>query len=238
LERVLEVKNIEVFYGAIKALDGVSIYVGAGETVSVIGANGAGKTTLLKTITGLLKPKEGDILFEGRSIKNLRPDERVKIGIVMVPEGRRIFPHLTVKENLELGAYLLSDKKTKVELLDLALSAFPRLNERLNQKAGTLSGGEQQMLAIARALMGAPKCLLLDEPSMGLSPILTREIFSLIKGIEEKRNISIILVEQNAHVALNISNRAYVLENGRMFAEGRSLDMRNNPKIIEAYLGV
>lgn len=235
---MLEVKKIDVFYGVIKAIDELSIKVDQGETVAIVGANGAGKTTLLKTISGLIRPRTGDILFEGKSIKKLRPDQIVRMGIVMVPEGRNIFPHLTVRENLDLGAYVTSYKRSRSNPLELVLSTFPRLKERLRQPAGTLSGGEQQMLAIGRALMSDPKLLLLDEPSMGLSPIVTREIFSLIKTIERERNISILLVEQNAHMALEVSKRAYVLENGRLFMEGPSKEMMNHPKIIEAYLGL
>ncbi|MCX7856757.1 MAG: ABC transporter ATP-binding protein [Deltaproteobacteria bacterium] len=235
---MLKIKEIDVFYGPIKAIDKVSLYLDHGETVAIIGANGAGKTTLLKAISGLLKPRSGEIMFQGKNIKNLRADEIVKMGIVMVPEGRKVFPHLTVQENLDLGAYLISEKKLKARLMDLVLSTFPRLKERLKQMAGTLSGGEQQMLAMGRALMSAPRLLLLDEPSMGLSPIVTREIFGLIAKIKKENEISIILVEQNAHMALEVSQRAYVLENGRLFLEGMSKDMKNHPKIIEAYLGV
>lgn len=235
---MLEVKEIEVFYGAIKAIDRLSISVGEKETVAIIGANGAGKTTLLKTICGLLKPKDGDILFEGKSIKKLGPDLIVRMGIAMVPEGRKIFPYLTVKENLDLGGYTTKERKIRAELMDLVLSTFPRLKERLKQPAGTLSGGEQQMLAIGRALMSAPRLLLLDEPSMGLSPIVTREIFELIRTIQKEKNISMLLVEQNAHMALETSKRVYVLENGRVFIEGKADEMKNHPKIIEAYLGL
>ncbi len=235
---MLEVKEIDVFYGVIKAIDSLSINVNFGETVAIIGANGAGKTTLLKTISGLLRPTSGDILFEGKSIKRMRPDAIVKMGIVMVPEGRKVFPYLTVKENLDLGAYQTSDKKLRSELMELVLSTFPRLKERLKQPAGTLSGGEQQMLAIGRALMSSPRLLLLDEPSMGLSPIVTREIFALIKKIGTERKISMLLVEQNAHFALEVSKRVYVLENGRLFMEGPSKDLKNDPKILKAYLGL
>ncbi|MCS7280223.1 MAG: ABC transporter ATP-binding protein [Desulfobacterota bacterium] len=235
---MLEVKKIEVYYEVIKAIDQLSISVGRLETVAIIGANGAGKTTLLRTIAGLIKPKTGDITFEGKSIVNLKPYEIVKRGIVMVPEGRRVFSNLTVFENLDLGGYLIKDKKKKSELLEIVLTTFPRLRERLKQLAGTLSGGEQQMLAIGRALMGSPKVLLLDEPSMGLSPVITEEIFSLLKKIQRESEISIVLVEQNAHIALDVSKRVYILENGRVFMEGVSSELKTNPKVVEAYLGL
>lgn len=235
---LLEIDNITVKYGSITALKDVSLYIRKGEMLSVIGANGAGKTTLLKTISGVLKPVAGDIRFDGFSIKQLRPDKIVKQGIVMVPEGRKIFPDLTVKENLELGSYTIKDGVLKKELFELVLKTFPRLKDRLKQHGGTLSGGEQQMLAMGRALMGNPRLLLLDEPSMGLSPIFTREIFSLIELIRKEKNISIIIVEQNAHMALEHSQRAYVLENGQITMEGLSSELKNNPKVIEAYLGV
>ena len=235
---LLEIDNITVKYGSITALKDVSLYIRKGEMLSVIGANGAGKTTLLKTISGVLKAVAGDIRFDGFSIKQLRPDKIVKQGIVMVPEGRKIFPDLTVKENLELGSYTIKDGVLKKELFELVLKTFPRLKDRLKQHGGTLSGGEQQMLAMGRALMGNPRLLLLDEPSMGLSPIFTREIFSLIELIRKEKNISIIIVEQNAHMALEHSQRAYVLENGQITMEGLSSELKNNPKVIEAYLGV
>ncbi|MCX7966246.1 MAG: ABC transporter ATP-binding protein [Syntrophorhabdaceae bacterium] len=235
---LLRVDNVTVKYGNIPALRGVSLYIDRGEMISVIGANGAGKTTLLKTISGLLKPVQGNIRFGSLNIENLRPDRVVKKGIVMVPEGRKIFPDLTVKENLELGAYTIKDRTIKKELFELVLSTFPRLKERLKQHGGTLSGGEQQMLAMGRALMGNPKLLLLDEPSMGLSPIFTREIFSLIELVRKEKNISIIIVEQNAHMALEHSQRTYILENGEIIMEGFSSDLKHNQRVIEAYLGV
>lgn len=235
---ILKVEGVTVKYGNIAALREVSLFIKHGEMLSVIGANGAGKTTLLKTISGLLKPEMGDIKYDGFNIKNLSPDKIVKQGIVMVPEGRKIFPDLTVYENLELGAYTIKDKRLKKELFELVLETFPRLKERLKQHGGTLSGGEQQMLAMGRALMGNPKLLLLDEPSMGLSPILTREIFSLIQLIRKEKNISIIIVEQNAHMALEHSLRAYILENGQITMEALSCDLKHDPKVIEAYLGV
>jgi branched-chain amino acid transport system ATP-binding protein len=204
----------------------------------VVGANGSGKSTLLKTITGLVKPLSGEVLLEGRSLKGMRPDRIVKLGITMVPEGRRVFPDMTVKENLELGGYALSNKELSRELFDLILVTFPRLKERLKQHAGTLSGGEQQMLAMGRALMGNPRLLLLDEPSMGLSPKMTQEIFSLVRLINVEKGISMILVEQNAHMALEHSHRTYVLENGSVVLSGASSELKHDPKVIEAYLGV
>ncbi|HPP42044.1 MAG TPA: ABC transporter ATP-binding protein, partial [Syntrophorhabdaceae bacterium] len=219
---LLNVQGITVNYGSISALRDVSLWADQGELVSVIGANGAGKTTLLKTVSGILRPAKGNIEFDGRDITRLRPEKIVKSGVVMVPEGRRIFPDLTVKENLELGAYTIKDRHLKKTLFELVITTFPRLKERLKQHGGTLSGGEQQMLAMGRALMGDPRLLLLDEPSMGLSPIITREIFGLIELIRREKSISIILVEQNAHMALEHSQRAYVLENGEIVMEGPS----------------
>ncbi len=235
---VLSIRDLEVHYGVIKAIDKVSLTIEKGQILSVIGANGAGKTTLLKTITGIIKPLKGTIEFEGVSIEGLKPEKIVKHGITMVPEGRRVFPHLSVKENLELGAYAINNSRLEAELFDLVLSTFPRLGERIKQLAGTLSGGEQQMLAIGRALMSNPKLLLLDEPSMGLSPIITKEIFLLIDSINREKGISMILVEQNAHIAIEHSHIASVLENGRIVLTGTSAEMKNNPRVIEAYLGV
>jgi branched-chain amino acid transport system ATP-binding protein len=222
----------------IGALDSVSLEVRKGEILSIIGANGAGKSTLLKSITGLIRPASGAIDLDGTGITRLRTDVIVRMGVTMVPEGRRIFPDLTVKENLELGGFCVSDKEVRRETFDLIVTAFPRLKERMRQHAGTLSGGEQQMLAMGRALMSHPKLLLLDEPSMGLSPIITREIFSLITRINKEKNISIVLVEQNAHMALLHSHRSCVLENGRITLEGLSGEIKHDPRIIEAYLGV
>lgn len=231
------IKNLEVRYGPIKALDDVSLNSDESEIIALIGANGAGKSTLLKTICGLIRPSKGKIYFSGMDLTKLTTDKIVKNGITMVPEGRRIFPNLTVQENIEIGGYLLTDKKIYNENYDFVLSLFPRLRERLKQYAGTLSGGEQQMLAIARALMSNPKILLLDEPSMGLSPKITSEIFRLIKDINNERKITIILVEQNAKLALEYSNRAYVLEIGKIILSGFSKDVKNNPEIVKAYLG-
>jgi len=234
----MKIEGLSVNYGAIRALDDVTMEVRQGEVLSVIGANGAGKSTLLRTITGIVKPVAGTITFNGTNIKGLRPDKIVRLGIMVVPEGRRIFPDLSVKENLELGGHAIDDRSLKKELYTLILATFPRLKERLKQHAGTLSGGEQQMLAMGRALMGNPKLLLLDEPSMGLSPIVTREIFSLIGLINKEKGISMILVEQNAHMALEHSERAYVLENGRITLWGPSTEIKSNPGVVEAYLGV
>jgi len=235
---LLEIDRITVKYGSITALKDISLYIKKGEMLSVIGANGAGKTTLLKTISGVLKPITGDLRFNGFSIKQSRPDKIVKQGIIMVPEGRKIFPDLTVKENLELGGYTIKDRMLKRQLFELVLNTFPRLKDRLKQHGGTLSGGEQQMLAMGRALMGNPRLLLLDEPSMGLSPIFTKEIFSLIELVRKEKNISIIIVEQNAHMALEHSQRTYILENGQITVEGLSSELKNNTRVIEAYLGV
>lgn len=235
---LMKIEGLQVSYGAIMALDNVALEVYPGEILSVIGANGAGKSTLLKAITGIVKTAAGTILFNGTSIRGVRPDRIVKLGITMVPEGRRIFPDLTVKENLDLGGYAIDDHHLKKDLFALIVTTFPRLKERLKQHAGTLSGGEQQMLAMGRALMGNPKLLLLDEPSMGLSPIITREIFSLIRLINREKGISMILVEQNARMALEHSERTYVLENGRITMHGPSADIKSSPTVIQAYLGV
>ncbi len=234
----MRISHLCVRYGSLRALHGVSLEVNEGEILSIIGANGAGKTTLLKTVSGLLRPESGDISYRGRNINRERPDRLVQMGICMVPEGRRVFPNLSVKENLELGAYTVSRRRLRQQLFDLTLHTFPKLKERLSQHAGTLSGGEQQMLAVGRALMGNPQLLLLDEPSMGLSPIITKEIFSLIRNINTEKGISMILVEQNAHIALEHSHRTYVLETGRVVMEGLSNVVKCNPAIIEAYLGL
>ena len=233
----MTITDLQVRYGAIKALDGLNIEVKKGEILSVVGANGAGKTTLLKTIAGILRPSMGTIEYQGKPIARTRPDRIVRLGICLVPEGRRIFPDLTVRENLELGGYAVNGRTLKKGLFDLSLQTFPRLKERLQQAAGTLSGGEQQMLAVGRALMGNPQLLLLDEPSMGLSPIVTREIFMLIQKINLEKGISMVLVEQNANLALDFSHRAYVLETGRVVMEGESATVKRDPAVIDAYLG-
>jgi branched-chain amino acid transport system ATP-binding protein len=234
---LMSVSNLNVSYGSIRAIHGVNLEVHEGEILSIIGANGAGKTTLLKTLTGLLRPESGQITYRGKSIGRERPDRLVQMGICMVPEGRRVFPDLTVKENLELGGYSVKSRHLRQELFDLSLHTFPRLRERLAQHAGTLSGGEQQMLAVGRALMANPRLLLLDEPSMGLSPIITREIFSLIRTINTEKRISMMLVEQNAHMALEHSHRTYVLETGKVVMEGISSQIKCDPAVVEAYLG-
>ncbi len=235
---LMRIGDLRVSYGPVTALDGVTLEVHKGEVLSLIGANGAGKSTLLRTVAGILKPLSGSIEFAGRSITRQRPDRIVRLGISMVPEGRQIFPDLTVRENLEVGGHVLKGRHAKQALFEMVLATFPRLRERLHQHAGTLSGGEQQMLALGRALMADPQLLLLDEPSMGLSPIMTREIFSLIKKINDEKGISILLVEQNAHMALDYSGRAYVLETGRIVMEGKSADIKCSPAVVEAYLGV
>jgi branched-chain amino acid transport system ATP-binding protein len=235
---LLKINNLTINYGVIRALGDITLEVRPGEILSVIGANGAGKTTLLRSVAGLLKPQGGNIEFEGREITGLKPEKIVKCGITMVPEGRQVFPDLSVKENLELGGYSLDDRHLKKEIYELILSTFSRLRERLKQHAGTLSGGEQQMLAMGRALMANPKLLLLDEPSMGLSPIITKEIFALIQLINKEKHISMILVEQNAHMAMEHSQRTYVLENGSIVMEGESSALKHDARVTEAYLGV
>lgn len=233
---MLVIDNINVYYGAIHALKGISVEVKEGEIVTLIGANGAGKSTTLRTISGLLKPKEGSITFEGKSISGMAAPEIVKQGISQVPEGRRIFANMTVQENLELGAYIRKDKKKIAMDMKQVYERFPRLLERKTQIAGTLSGGEQQMLAMGRALMSSPRLLLLDEPSMGLAPLLVKEIFSIIKEINET-GTTILLVEQNAHMALSIAHHAYVLETGRITLAGTASELAASEDVRKAYLG-
>jgi len=233
---MLSIKEVNVFYGAIQALQGISLEVEQGEVVTLIGANGAGKSTTLRAISGLVRPKNGTIQFEGIDITRMPAQEIVKMGISHVPEGRRPFARMTVLENLELGAYLRKDKEGIEKSLEKVFSHFPRLKERRYQKAGTLSGGEQQMLAIGRALMSKPKLLLLDEPSMGLAPILVQEIFNIIKDINEA-GTTILLVEQNAHMALSIASRAYVLESGRIVLSGTAKELSETEEVQKAYLG-
>ncbi len=233
---MLELKEISTFYGKIEALKSISFKINKGEIVSLIGANGAGKTTTLLTISGILKPKSGEIYFNNNRIDNLSPDKIVLMGISQVPEGRRVFPFLTVKENLILGAYLRKDKDEIFNDMENIFRLFPILKERLNQDAGTLSGGEQQMLAIGRALMSKPKVLLLDEPSLGLAPKIVELIFDIIIEIN-KEGGTILLVEQNANMALKISNRAYVLETGKIILEGKADELLDNNEIKKAYLG-
>jgi len=233
---MLSLENVSVNYGAIEALNGVSLHVEKGEVVTLIGANGAGKTTTLRTITGLLQPKHGRIVFEGEDISARPTHKLVARGISMSPEGRGVFANLSVRENLQMGAYLIKDKSAIAADMDRAFQMFPRLKEREAQKAGTLSGGEQQMLAIGRALMSKPRLLLLDEPSLGLAPLIVHTIFEAIDEIRSK-GTTILLVEQNAHAALGHSDRAYVLETGRIVMAGPSKELAADPKIKEAYLG-
>ena len=232
---LLEVKNIHCFYGKIQALHGVSLHLNEGEVLTLLGANGAGKTTTLGAITGLVKPKAGEIFFRGEPIHKLPAHELVKRGLAMSPEGRQVFPRMTVMENLEMGAFI--HHSASPEQLDYVLTLFPRLKERLKQAAGTLSGGEQQMLAIGRALMSRPKLLLLDEPSLGLAPLVVQQIFRIISEIHSQ-GVSVLLVEQNAFQALKVAQRAYVLETGKVTLEGSAEDLASNPKVREAYLGL
>ena len=235
-EPMLKIDNIDVYYGAIHALKGISLEVNEGEIVTLIGANGAGKSTTLRTISGLLKPKTGSITFLGQNIAGVRAHEIVKKGISQVPEGRRVFAEMTVMENLDLGAFVRKDKAGIQQDLKHVFELFPRLEERKNQSAGTLSGGEQQMLAMGRALMSRPKLLLLDEPSMGLAPLLIKEIFNIIVDIN-KSGTTVLLVEQNANMARSIANRAYVLETGRITLSGKAQDLAASEDVRKAYLG-
>ena len=234
---MLEINNLTVNYGAIAALQGVSLLVQPGDIVTLIGANGAGKTTTLRAISGLLRPASGEILYQGRNITRLPPHQIVKLGISHVPEGRMVFANLTVHENLMMGAYLQTDKGVISRELDYVFSIFPRLQEREKQIAGTLSGGEQQMLAIGRALMSKPKFLMLDEPSLGIAPLLVKTIFEKIVEINRTQGITILLVEQNANLALEVSRFGYVLETGRILLQDESALLRRNPLVKSAYLG-
>ena len=233
---MLKVEGINVYYGNIQALKGVSLEINQGEIVTLIGANGAGKSTLLKTISGLLKPKQGQIIYEGQSIAGKAAQSIVKKGISHVPEGRRVFANMTVEENLDLGAYLRKDKAGIKEDFGKVFDLFPRLLERRKQLAGTLSGGEQQMLAMGRALMARPRLLILDEPSMGLAPLLVKTIFRIIEEINAS-GTTILLVEQNAHMALSIANRAYVIETGRVVLSGTADELNSSEQVKMAYLG-
>ncbi|AXI10883.1 ATP-binding cassette domain-containing protein [Oceanobacillus sp. 143] len=233
---MLNVEEIDVYYGNIKALKGVSLNVNEGEIVTLIGANGAGKSTLLKTLSGLLKPKKGEIEYNNKSIAGKPAQAIVKAGISHVPEGRRVFANMTVEENLELGAYLRKDSKGIREDFEKVFELFPRLFERKKQLSGTLSGGEQQMLAMGRALMAKPKLLLLDEPSMGLAPLLVKTIFNIIEEIN-RDGTTILLVEQNAHMALSIATRAYVIETGSVITSGTAENLQASEEIRQAYLG-
>jgi branched-chain amino acid transport system ATP-binding protein len=234
---VLEVKNLVVNYGVITALQGISLTVKQGDIVTLIGANGAGKTTALRTISGLLKARSGEVLYQGESITNLPPHQLVKLGLAHVPEGRMVFANLTVLENLRMGAYLVKDKAAILRELDYVFGIFPRLKEREKQIAGTLSGGEQQMLAIGRALMSKPRFLMLDEPSLGIAPLLVQKIFEKIVEINRDQGITILVVEQNANLALEISRYGYVLETGRVILHDQSASLRENPQVRSAYLG-
>ncbi len=233
---MLEVKNLEVYYGVIQAIKGISFEVKKGEVIALIGANGAGKTTTLQTITGMLKPAAGEIIFEGQDICRVAGHKIVSMGMAHVPEGRRVFAELSVYENLQLGAYSRKDKAEIMQTLEKVYQSFPRLKERKNQLAGTLSGGEQQMLAMGRALMSKPNIILMDEPSMGLSPILVEEIFKIIRDISAG-GTTVLLVEQNAKKALAVADRAYVLETGKIVLSGNAKEMMNDDSIKKAYLG-
>ncbi|MEA2733296.1 MAG: branched-chain amino acid transport system ATP-binding protein [Acetobacteraceae bacterium] len=236
-EPLLRVDSIETFYGPIQAIRGISLDVDQGQIVTVLGANGAGKTSVLRTISGVLDPERGQVLFEGRDIARMPPDQVMRLGICHVPEGREIFPFLTVRENLNMGAYTRRDTAGVTRDTELCFEYFPRLKERESQRAGLLSGGEQQMLAIGRALMGSPKLLLLDEPSLGLSPLLVQQIFSIIRRINREQNVSILLVEQNAHIALQTADFGYVLEVGRVVAADQCNNLMQRADIREFYLG-
>ncbi len=233
---MLEIKGINVFYDAIHALHDIDFEVNEGEIVTLIGANGAGKTTILKTVSGIIAPKSGEVSFMGKSLKNIAANKIVEMGMSHVPEGRRIFANLSVLDNLEMGAYIRKDKHKIKEDYEKVFTRFPRLKERLKQVAGTLSGGEQQMLAMGRALMSKPKLLLLDEPSMGLAPLLVKEIFTIIEDIN-KAGTTILLVEQNAHMALSIAHRAYVLETGHIVLSGDANELAQSEEVRKAYLG-
>ncbi len=234
---MLEIKDVSTFYGKIAALTDVSVHIKKGEIVSLIGANGAGKTTLLMTICGDPKPSQGQILFEGRDITQDTTSAIMRGDIAIVPEGRRIFSRLTVEENLSMGAFFINDKAEKIALMDEVFNLFPRLKERINQRAGTMSGGEQQMLAIGRALMSKPRLLFLDEPSLGLAPIVIQQIFDIIQQLREERGMTIFLVEQNANQALRLADRGYVLETGRIVLEDTGAALLANPAVRNAYLG-
>lgn len=233
---MLEVKDLHVYYGMIQAIKGISFHVNEGEVVALIGANGAGKTTILHTVSGLLAPKEGSVVFEGKDIVRIPGHKIVSMGMAHVPEGRRVFAQLSVLQNLKMGAYTRKDKNEIQHTLRTVFDRFPRLEERQNQMAGTLSGGEQQMLAMGRALMSHPKIILMDEPSMGLSPIFVNEIFDIIQEVS-KSGTTVLLVEQNAKKALSIADRAYVLETGRIVLEGRASELLQDDSVRKAYLG-
>jgi len=234
---MLEIENLEVAYGSIKALHGISLKVPEKSIVTLIGANGAGKSTTLRAISGLIKTRSGVVRYAGEEITGMPAHSIVARGLCHVPEGRMVFANLTVEENLRMGAYLRNDKKGIAEDIDYAFTIFPRLKERISQLSGTLSGGEQQMLAIARALMSKPRCLMLDEPSLGIAPMLVRAIFEQIVAINKERGLTILLVEQNANLALKISSYGYVLETGQVLLQDTAAALRANPQVREAYLG-
>jgi branched-chain amino acid transport system ATP-binding protein len=234
---VLEIQNLHVFYGGIHALQGISVSVPDGKVVTLLGANGAGKTTTLRAVMGLVRPKEGQITLDGKSLLGKKPYEIVRLGVSMAPEGRRIFPDLTVLENLLLGAYARTDTAGISRDLEFVFSLFPRLKERASQRGGTLSGGEQQMLAVARALMAGPKLLLLDEPSLGLAPVLITEVYRAFQKLREEGR-TILLVEQNARAALSLADYGYVLETGRLVAQGPTQELRESELVRKAYLGI
>ena len=233
---MLEVKDLQVYYGVIQALKGISFHVEQGEVIALIGANGAGKTTTLQTLTGIIPAKAGSIIYEGKNLTKTPAHKIVEMGMAHVPEGRRVFADMSVYENLLMGAYTRKDKNEIAQSLEMVYKRFPRLKERTGQRAGTLSGGEQQMLAMGRALMSKPRIMLLDEPSMGLSPLLVKEIFDIIVTLR-KRGITVLLVEQNAKMALSIADRAYVLETGKITMEGKASDLLHDEKVRKAYLG-
>lgn len=235
---MLELKNIKTFYGNIQALKGISMKVLEGEIVTLIGANGAGKSTTLMSISGIVPPRSGEIFFENKPIHEMSPDKIVSLGISQVPEGRRIFSHLTVLENLDMGAFLRVDKKDIIEDMEYIFGLFPILAERRYQAGGTLSGGEQQMLAISRALMARPRLLLLDEPSLGLAPLVVKQIFRIIRKINKEHKTTVFLVEQNANLALKVADRGYVMENGRISMTGVAMNLLSNDDVRRAYLGV
>jgi len=233
---MLEIRNLHAGYGSMKVLHGIDLNVGAGEIVALLGSNGAGKSTLNNNISGIYKPTDGQIFFEGADIAGVRSENVVDLGVIQVPEGRRVFPNMTVRENLELGGYRRGRERRK-DNLDRVTDVFPRLQERFGQLAGTLSGGEQQMLAIGRAMMAEPKLLILDEPSLGLSPLLVEEMFSLIRKLNEE-GLSIFLVEQNVMQSLEIANRAYVIENGQVVLSGAADELIDDPELKKSYLGL
>ena len=237
-DTILELANVEASYGPVQALRGVSLKVERGKIVTVLGANGAGKSTILKTISGIIDPQKGQIRYEGEEVQGRDPDWIVRRGIGHVPEGREIFPLLTVEENLRMGAYTRRDPAGVARDIELVFGYFPILKERAKQEAGKLSGGQQQMLAISRALLSHPKLMLMDEPSLGLSPLLTQEIFRIIRRINQEQGTTILLVEQNAHMALGVANRAYCLEVGQIVLEGPAQELAKDDKIRKAYLGI